>query len=64
MFPTYKHKPKSEFKTYECSVCRYVFDEKDGCPESKIPPGTHFDDLPWDWECPHCEGGKEAFKQS
>jgi len=61
MFPTFKHKPKQEFKSYKCSICGYVYDEKKGCPESKMVAGTHWDDLPWDWECPQCEGGKEAF---
>ncbi len=61
MFPTFKHKPKQEFKSYKCSICGYVYDEKKGCPESKMAAGTHWADLPWDWECPQCEGGKEAF---
>jgi len=62
MFPTFKHKPKQEYKSYKCTICSYVYDEKAGCPESKMAAGTHWEDLPWDWECPNCEGGKEAFE--
>lgn len=64
MFPTFKHKPKREYRTYICANCKYVYDEAAGCPENKIAPGTHWNDLPWDWECPHCEGGKESFSET
>lgn len=62
MFPTFKHQPKQEFKPYRCTVCGYIYDEKKGCPENEIAPHTHLSDLPWDWECPECEAGKESFE--
>ncbi len=61
MFPTFKHKPKDAYQSYICTVCGYIYDEAKGCAESKIAAGTRWDDLPWDWECPHCDGGKEDF---
>ena len=63
MFPTFKHQPKQEFKSYRCTVCGYIYDEKKGCPENDIAPHTHLSDLAWDWECPECEAGKESFEQ-
>ena len=62
MFPTFKHQPKQEFRSYRCTVCGYVYHEKTGCPRNGIAPHTHWGELPWDWECPDCEGGKEAFE--
>jgi rubredoxin len=44
-------------------VCGYVYDEDKGDPETGIPPGTKFEDLPSDWECPICGADKEAFKR-
>ncbi|MDD3857650.1 MAG: rubredoxin [Methanoculleus sp.] len=44
-----------------CNVCDYVYDEEAGDPATGIPPGTPFEDLPDDWQCPDCGVGKEAF---
>ena len=33
-----------------------------GLPEEGIPPGTSWDDIPDDWECPECGVGKEDFE--
>lgn len=45
---------------YECP-CGYVYDPAVGDPENGIAPGTAFEDLPDDWECPTCSLGKEEF---
>jgi|GEM_PF-4258149 len=34
--------------------CGYRYDPVVGDPEHGIPPGTPFEDLPPDWECPEC----------
>ena len=39
---------------YECSVCGYFYDPEEGDPDSGIEPGTPFDMIPDDWECPVC----------
>ena len=39
---------------YTCLVCGYVYDPAHGDPDRGIKPGTSFDDLPEDWECPVC----------
>ena len=41
-------------KQYTCLVCGYVYDPVHGDPDRGIEPGTSFDDLPDDWECPVC----------
>lgn len=49
-------------KKYICTVCEYIYDPKVGDPDSGIAPGTAFEDLPEDWECPDCAVRKEDFK--
>ncbi len=46
---------------YECTVCGYIYDPALGDPDSDIPPGTSFKDLPDDWYCPDCGAGKDMF---
>ena len=48
-------------KKYVCVVCGWVYDEELGDPENGIAPGTKFEDLPEDFECPLCGVGKEDF---
>ena len=48
-------------KKWVCDVCGYVYDPEAGEPENGIEPGTSFDDLPNDYECPICGVGKEEF---
>ena len=44
-----------------CDVCGWEYDEKLGCPESGIAPGTRWEDTPGNFECPLCGVGKEEF---
>ena len=53
---------KAEMQKYECTVCGWVYDPEKGDPEGDIKPGTPFEDLPPDYECPVCGAGKDAFK--
>ena len=46
---------------YICELCGWVYDEKLGDAELDIEPGTKFENLPEDFECPMCYAGKEAF---
>lgn len=39
---------------YECPVCGYIYDEADGNPREGFPPGTKWEDVPDDWNCPDC----------
>lgn len=47
---------------YECTICGYVYDEALGMPEAGIAPGTKWEDLPEDWECPLCGASKDDFE--
>lgn len=55
---TVNGKPK-----YKCSVCGYIYDPSVGDPNSKIAPGTSFEDLPDDWKCPICKVTKDKFQK-
>jgi rubredoxin len=48
---------------YECLVCGYVYDPEQGDPDSDIPPGTPFEQLPEDWVCPACGATKDMFEK-
>lgn len=45
----------------DCPGFRY--DPMAGDPDSGIPPGTAFQDLPEDWYCPRCGAGKSEFSR-
>ncbi len=47
---------------WRCTVCDYVYDPREGDPDSGIEPGTLFEDLPDDWVCPVCGVGKDSFE--
>lgn len=49
---------------YICNVCEWVYDEEKGYPEGGIAPGTKWEDVPEDFECPLCSVGKEEFSKS
>lgn len=46
---------------WECSLCGFIYDPVQGLPEQGIEPGTAWEDLPEDWECPQCGATKEQF---
>ena len=49
------------FKVFECTICGFIYDEEKGLPEEGIAPGTKWDDVPEDWQCPDCNVGKSDF---
>ncbi|MBC8209360.1 MAG: rubredoxin [Desulfobulbaceae bacterium] len=50
-------------KKYRCDICGYVYDPEVGDSAAGVDPGTDFDNLPEDWECPICGAGKEDFSE-
>ena len=52
----------SGFKKYHCLECEHIYDEAKGDPDSGIPPGTRWMDIPVDWSCPICGAPKSFFK--
>lgn len=49
---------------YVCTVCNWEYDEEQGYEEGAIQPGTKFEDLPEDFECPICHVGKDMFQEA
>jgi rubredoxin len=48
-------------RQWMCEVCGFIYDEAKGLPEEGIAPGTSWDDIPDDWQCPDCGVGKSDF---
>ncbi|MHA7926091.1 MAG: FAD-dependent oxidoreductase [Marinobacter sp.] len=49
-------------KKWLCVVCGLIYDEAKGWPADGIPPGTRWEDVPDDWQCPDCLVGKSDFQ--
>ncbi len=49
-------------KKYICLSCGTIYDEAEGDPDSGIAPGTKWEDIPDDWECPFCGAAKMHFE--
>ena len=56
-----KKKGAISMKKYVCDDCGWEYDPEVGEPEHGIEPGTAFEDLPDDFECPLCGVGKDEF---
>ncbi|MFP1682945.1 FAD-dependent oxidoreductase [Alloalcanivorax sp. C16-1] len=50
------------WRQYICLACGLIYDEEQGDPDGGLPPGTRFEDIPDDWECPLCGVGKGDFE--
>jgi rubredoxin len=48
---------------WQCLLCGYIYDPAVGDPTQRIAPGTAFEDLPDDWECPDCGASKDEFER-
>jgi rubredoxin len=51
-----------EFKTWQCILCAFVYDEAAGMPDEGIPPGTRWADVPESFGCPDCSAKKADFE--
>lgn len=51
-----------EFKTWQCVLCAFVYDEAAGLPEEGIQPGTRWADVPETFGCPDCSARKPDFE--
>ena len=52
----------NDMKQYMCVICGYIYDEAKGIPDEDIAPGTRWEDVPLNWQCPECGAGKEDFE--
>lgn len=50
------------WQQYICLACGLIYDEEEGDPDSGLAPGTRFEDIPDDWECPLCGVSKADFE--
>ncbi len=50
------------YKVLTCIVCGYVYSEELGDEEHGLAPGTLWEDVPEDWECPDCGAAKSDFE--
>lgn len=50
------------WRQYICLACGLIYDEELGDPDSGLAPGTRFEDIPDDWECPLCGVTKVDFE--
>lgn len=50
------------YRQYICRACGLIYDEAEGDPDSGLAPGTRFEDIPDDWECPLCGVTKSDFE--
>ena len=46
---------------WECTVCGYIYDPAQGDPDNGVAPGTPFEGLSEDWQCPVCGALKSEF---
>jgi rubredoxin len=51
-----------KLRRYRCSICDHIYDPAEGDPQSDIPAGTPFEELPDDWYCPDCGAMKADFQ--
>jgi rubredoxin len=48
---------------YECNQCGYQYDPQRGDVSQGVNPGTKFEDIPDDWQCPRCGASKSDFEE-
>ena len=53
---------QGEFKTWQCVLCAFIYDESAGLPSEDIPPGTRWADVPDTFGCPDCSAQKADFE--
>ncbi len=54
---------RKRMSKYRCTVCGYIYDPEIGDPDGGIAPGTPFEEIPDNWECPVCGAPKDLFEK-
>ena len=52
----------TEYQTWMCLLCGWIYDEEKGAPDDGIPPGTRWEAVPINWTCPECGARKDDFE--
>lgn len=42
------------FSRYRCPGCAHIYDEQHGNAREGLAPGTRWERVPEDWNCPDC----------
>ncbi|MGB0127085.1 MAG: rubredoxin [Rhodocyclaceae bacterium] len=50
------------YRTYQCQICGFCYDEAGGILDEGIPPGTRWEKIPPNWMCPDCGAPKRDFE--
>ena len=50
------------WRKYVCLVCGWIYDEERGSLQDGLAPGTRWEDISDDWQCPECGAGKSDFQ--
>jgi len=53
---------QGQFKTWQCVLCAFIYDESAGLPSEDIAPGTRWADVPDTFGCPDCSAQKADFE--
>lgn len=51
-------------RTWQCTLCAFVYDEAKGMPDDGIAPGTPWEEVPETWFCPDCSASKSDFQMA
>ena len=51
----------TEFKSWVCVICGWIYNEEEGLPDEGIAACTRFADIPDTWRCPLCDVSKAEF---
>ena len=49
---------------YVCDLCGWEYDPEAGYPDGGIAPGTAWENVPEDFECPLCGASKDEFSEA
>lgn len=53
---------ETEYRRWICDACGFIYDEAEGDPDSGLAPGTRYEDIPDDWQCPLCGLAKNELR--
>jgi rubredoxin---NAD+ reductase len=53
---------KTEYRRWICDACGFIYDEAKGDPDGGLEPGTRYEDIPDDWQCPLCGLAKSELR--
>lgn len=53
---------KTEYRRWICDACGFIYDEAEGDPDGGLAPGTRYEDIPDDWQCPLCGLAKSELR--